>query len=198
MSDPVKSSAIDTPDLTTVVAKFTEFLDSVESLVPGYQVPHKSEAARAASTARFAEPLIEPTATALQSSTHLRDHSTFDPVAGREAIEYRNLVRSLGQRMATIGAALIYSGDVRLAGTARALLQTYSFAKRLARDPEGAGLRSYVNTLGGAMKKTINHRPKVAAATPTPTFLASSVALADDDMDDVLEPDGLLPDIEEQ
>jgi len=187
---------VDVPDLASIVAKFIEFLDAVESLVPEYQVPHGTGAkARAAGTARFAEPLMQPTITAISSSPRLRDHNTFDPVAGDAAVKYRDALRSLGQRMIAVGEALIYSGDIKLAATARSLLQTYSFAKRLVRDPEGAGLRSYVDELSRVMKKTVNHRPKVPVPAPGQTFLASAVP--PDDVEDILEPDGLLPDDEE-
>ena len=181
------------PDLDTIVAKFTEFLDAVETSVPGYQVPHgKGVKARAANTARFAVPLMQPTIAALDSSPRLRNHNTFDSAAGQEALKYRDALRTVGQRMLAVGEALIYSGDVRVAASARELLQTYNFAQRLVRDPEGAGLQSYVDQLSTVVKKTLNRRPK-AATVPAegPTFLASSPTL--DDVENILEPDGLLP-----
>src|SRR5260370_10341515 len=115
MSNPNPTAPV---DLATVVAKLTEFLDSVESLVPDYQVPHgKGAKGRVAATARFAEPLMQPTITAINSSPKLRDHNTFDPVAGAAALQYRDAVRSLGQRMMAAGGALIYSRDLKLAAT---------------------------------------------------------------------------------
>jgi len=194
MSNPNPSAPV---DLATVVAKLTEFLDSVESLVPDYQVPHgKGAKGRAAATARFAEPLMQPTIAAINSSPKLRDHNTFDPAAGAAALQYRDALRSLVQRMMALGDALIYSGDVKLAATGRSLLQTYNFAQRLVRDPEGAGLKPYVDELASAVKKAVNRRPKVALPAGGQTFLAPTAA-PDVDVEDILEPDGLLPDDEE-
>ena len=184
-------------DLATVVAKFTEFLDSVESLVPGYQMPHQAQdRSRAATTARFAQPMMQPTSTALDSFPKLREHNTFDPVAGAATLQYRDTLRSIGQRMMAVGDALIYSGELKAAGTARSLLHTYNLAQRLARDPDYAGLRPYVEEIGRVVKKVVNRRPKVAVPAGSQTFLAPTAA-PDVDVEDILEPDGLLPDDEE-
>jgi hypothetical protein len=184
-------------DLATIVAKLTEFLDSVESLVPDYQVPHgKGAKGRVAATARFVEPLMQPTITAINSSQPLRDHNSFDPVAGAAALQYRDALRSLGQRMMAVGDALVYSGDAKVAPIGRSLLRTYGIAQRLVRDPEGAGLKPYVDELSSAVKKAVNRRPKVALPAGGHAFLGSSTA-PDVDVENILEPDGLLPDDEE-
>ena len=193
------TATVDTPDLTTTIGKFTEFLDSVESLIPDYQVPHGNrDRTRAASTARYAVPLMQPTITAINSVPRLRDHNTFDPEAAAAALQYRDALRSLGQRMAAVGDALIYSGDVKLAASARSLLHTYSLAQRLVRDPEGVGLRPYVEQMSLAMMKNLNRRKAPAAVAPPAGqgFLAARTA-PDVDVEDILEPDGLLPDDEE-
>lgn len=186
------NTAVAPPDLDAVTKLFDDFFQGLEVLFPNLQHPDTRTRRRVASTARFAEPMLIPTITALAGSARLRAHNTFDAAAGDAALAYRNAIRPLAHRLAAAADLLDYSVDAELAPIARQLLQTYNFAQRLARDPEGAGLRPYVGELAAVVKKTQNHRPKPAVPAGQ-GFLASRPP----DAQDLLEPDGLLPDDEE-
>jgi hypothetical protein len=182
------------PNLATAVQFIAPFLDQVSGVVPDYEGIQPARLVRVGTTARFAEPLVPPTISAVAGSPLLQQRMLFDVAAAQAALQYRDALRPLAKGLAAVAANIEYSIDVKLAATARGALHTYHFAKRIVRDPEGAGLMKFVTDMKEMMKKAQNKRPKSTPppATPGGGTPQGFLPLREDDTPQ-LDDDGLLP-----
>jgi hypothetical protein len=125
------------------------------------------EAQRNSGTVRFADDLIAPTVTAATTSEHLKDRGMFDVERAQDAITYRDLMRPFAQWLRTRAAMIDFDIDARLAVSGREALAVYQWAKRMARSPDMADLRPFVEQMRKVVKREINRRPvKTAPASP--------------------------------
>ena len=160
----------------SVAAQLTALLDQIEALVPGYTQPDSVRARTVASNARFAQDLIVPTITAVTNYEPLRKRNLFDVDRGRRALQIRDELRPIQQRMAVITDAIAFTIDSQLAESGVDALQTYRWSQHHVKHPEGDGLRPYVEEMKAVVKKAIGRRGKSKASPETP---APQGAMAD-------------------
>src|SRR2546423_6989162 len=171
-----------TPTLATpteggsVAAQLTTLLDQNEALIPDYPKPDSIRARTVASNARFAHDLITPTIAAVTNYEPLRQRNLFDVERGRRALQLRDELRPVQQRLAVITDALAFTIDSQLAESGVDALQTYRWSPHHVRHPEGDGLRPYVDEMKAVVKKAIGRRGKMKASPDTP---APQGAMAD-------------------
>ena len=160
----------------SVAAQLTALLDQIEALVPGYTQPDSVRARTVATNARFAQDLITPTIAAVTNYEPLRKRNLFDVDRGRRALQIRDELRPLQQRMAVITDAIAFTIDSQLAESGVDALQTYRWSQHHVKHPEGDGLRPYVEEMKAVVKKAIGRRGKSKASPETP---APQGAMAD-------------------
>ena len=165
-----------TPDAGSVAAQLTALLDQIEALVPGYTQPDSVRARTVATNARFAQDLITPTIAAVTNYEPLRKRNLFDVDRGRRALQIRDELRPIQQRMAVITDAIAFTIDSQLAESGVDALQTYRWSQHHVKHPEGDGLRPYVEEMKAVVKKAIGRRGKSKASPETP---APQGAMAD-------------------
>jgi hypothetical protein len=170
-----------------------ELIAEMESIVPDLTQPDPTRIRRIAQRAKFARPLIPTTITAVNSYQPLQMRNLFNVPAGQAAIEYDGAMHPIGTRLAALTVALLYSINVKLAASGEEALQTYQWAKRHVKQPDGGGIRTYVEEMQSKVERTINRRKPQKASNPPPTppptqgFLAPSLAAkakANSGMDD--------------
>jgi hypothetical protein len=156
----------------------------LEGLVPDL-TPHDSrQVKRVSAGARFAHDLIVPTITTV--TTVPTPEGLFDVENGREAMEYRDKVRPIVQRLAVLVDALTFTVNEKMAGAGEQVLQTYRWSKSAVKGGRRPDLQPYVDEMSRVVKKILNQRPTKdpAPAPDTPTappaqvqtFLATSRA----------------------
>ena len=153
--------------VTGLAAQAAALLDQLEALVPGYKQPDLARARSVGINARFAQELITPTIAAISNYEPLRQHNLFDADRARRAIQLRDELRPVQQRIAAIAEALAYTIDSDLAEAGIEALQAYRWAQHHVRHHEGDGLRPYVDEMATVVKKTIGRR-KTKASAPAP------------------------------
>ncbi len=98
--------------------------------------------------------------------------------------------------MAAITLALSYTINEKLAVAGNEALQTYQWAKRHVKQPDGGGARTYVDEMQSVVGRTMNRRPKTRTPPATPPagtpqgqgFLAPGLgAMQTPDDDEVLD-----------
>lgn len=175
------------PDPIAAAARMMELLDEMESLIPDLTQPDPTRIRRVAQRAKFARPLIPTTITAVSSYEPLQVRNLFNVPAGQAAIEYDDAMYPISTRLAALTVALLYSINVKLADSGEEALQTYQWAKRHVMQPDGGGIRTYVEEMRREVERTINRRkPQKSSGTtpanppvttpPTQGFLAPSLA----------------------
>jgi hypothetical protein len=157
-----------TPGAGSIAAQLTALLDQIEALVPEYTQPDSVRARTVASNARFAQELITPTITAVTNYEPLRKRNLFDVERGRRALQLRDELSPIQQRMAVITDALAFTIDSQLAESGVDALQTYRWSQYHVKHPEGDGLRPYVEEMRAVVKKAIGRRGKSKASPETP------------------------------
>jgi hypothetical protein len=141
----------------------TALLDQIEATVPNYTKPDRVRAHTVHGNARFANELITPTITAVTNYDPLRQRNLFDVERGRKALQLRDELRPIQQRLAVITEAVAYTIDSALAECAIDALQTYRWSKSHVRHPDGDGLRPYIEEMKDVVRKSIGWRGKPKA-----------------------------------
>jgi hypothetical protein len=157
-------------------AQITALLDQLDALIASYPEPDVVRKRAVRSNARFAGELVSPTITAVTNYEPLRARKLFDVEAGRQALAFRDDFRPFAQRIAVIASKIDFAVDDKLADAAIDALQTYQWSKRHAKQPDGAGLRPYVDEMQRVVEKTLNHRAKpenTGNNTPAPKELVT-------------------------
>jgi len=169
-----------------VAAQLIGLLDQFESLVPGFQPHDAAEVHRVATAARFANELIQPTITAVSSFAPASERKMFDIERGKAALQYRDALRPVAQRLSALLDGVEFTIDSQLAESGAEALQAYAWAKSYAKGRTGAGLRPYLDEMRRVVRKAINRRKQPASTPtqPTPGFLSPNLAAAQDDLPD--------------
>jgi hypothetical protein len=178
---PLPQPAADSPT-AAVAAQLIGLLEQFESLVPGFQPHDAAEVHRVATAARFANELIQPTITAVSSFAPASERKMFDIERGTAALQYRDALRPVAQRLSALLDGVEFTIDSQLAEAGAEALQTYAWAKAYAKGRTGAGLRPYLDEMRRVVRKAINRRKPPASAPPSPQpslgFLPSNLASA--------------------
>jgi len=163
---PSASAAI--PDPVAAAARLIELLDEMESIIPDLSQPDHTRISRVAQSAKFARPLIPTAITAVNAYEPFQ--KLFDAAAGQGALDYDNRLTPVSKRLAAVTLALSYSINLKLATAGDEAMQTYHWAKRHVKQPNGGGARVYVDQMQSAVERTINRRkPQKPANTPPTT-----------------------------
>jgi hypothetical protein len=183
------STPLNDPPTDAVAAQLIGLLDQFETLVPGFQPHDAAEVHRVATAARFANELIQPTITAVSSFAPASERKLFDVERGKAALQYRDALRPVAQRLSALLDGVEFTIDSQLADAGAEALQAYAWAKAYAKGRTGAGLRPYLDEMRRVVKKAMNRRkPAVEPPTQTPpAFLPASLASrngAEDDLPD--------------
>jgi hypothetical protein len=139
----------------------------MEGLVPGFEAHDKREIARVAASARFAHELIAPTVTIVTSVPSM-PQDLFKVTQAMEALEIRDRLRPIAQRLAAFTQGLEFTIDTRLSAAGEDALQTYHWAKRAALGPNGAVLHPYLDEMRRVVKRAINRSKKPKGDPPAP------------------------------
>lgn len=168
--DPGTPGTPGTPDtaaLPSVADQMLALVEQMEKLAPNLR-PHDIRKIRqVSSSAKFAHLLIAPTINAVMSVPSV-PKGIFDVDRGRRALLVRDLFRPLAVRIRALADNLDYSVDDDLAGGGEESLQTYHWAKRAEKGPNGPALRPYLDEMQRVVRKVINISKKKAAAPSTP------------------------------
>jgi hypothetical protein len=87
-------------DAATLGQQLLEAVIALEAIVPELISQDPREQRRVASGAKFAHLLIAPTITTVTSSPALKDRKLFDVERGRAALQFRDEIRPVAQRLA--------------------------------------------------------------------------------------------------
>lgn len=172
------ATSADSPSLTAIAGQLGELVTQMEGLIPDLTPHDGRQVRRVASAAKFAAELIVPTITTM-TVVPSAPKDLFDVEAGRQALEYRDQFRPIAQRLTALGTALEFSIDSKLSKSGEDSLQTYHWAQRALRGPNGPALAPYVEEMRRAVKKAINRHPKPATPdTPSPEAPAGHAFMA--------------------
>jgi hypothetical protein len=170
------STPLNEPQTDAVAAQLIGLLDQFETLVPGFQPHDAAEVHRVATAARFANELIQPTITAVSSFAPASERKLFDVERGKAALQYRDALRPVAQRLSALLDGVEFTIDSQLADAGAEALQAYAWAKAYARGRSGAGLRPYLDEMRRVVKKAMNRRkPEPPPAQTNPGFLPAGL-----------------------
>jgi hypothetical protein len=156
------------PTLDDIASQLLELVKMMEALVPGFEPHDKREIARVAAGAKFAHELIAPTIN-LVTSVPSVPQDLFDVAAAQEALQFRDQLRPIAQRLAAFAQGLEFTIDTKLSAAGEDALQTHHWGKRAVKGPKGAGLQPYVDEMSRVVKRAINRSKKPKAGPPTPS-----------------------------
>ncbi|HXH38505.1 MAG TPA: hypothetical protein VNN08_07745, partial [Thermoanaerobaculia bacterium] len=117
---------------------------------------------------KFARPLIPTTITAVNSYQPLQQRNLFNVPKGQAAVDYDDSMYPISTRLAALTVALLYSINVKLADSGEEALQVYQWAKRHVKQPDGGGIRTYVDDMQRDVERTLNRRRKPQKPSGTP------------------------------
>jgi hypothetical protein len=170
-------------DPVGAASRMIQLLDELEAIIPDLTQPDISRIGRVAQSAKFAHQLILPTINAVTSYPPLQKRNLFDVAAGQAALDFRDQLHPISMRMAAITVALSYTINQKLAASGDEALQTYQWAKRHVKQPDGGGARTYVDEMQRFVERAMNRRRKAQIpvdapppTTPTQGFLAPSLS----------------------
>lgn len=161
-ADPTTST--DSPSLVDIAGQLEGLVTQMEGLIPDLTPHDVRQIRRVAAAAKFANDLLPPTITAV--TVPPAPQGLFNVEAALASLDYRDQLRPLAQRLRALVRALEYSIHTKLSTSAEEALQTYHWAKRAERGPNGPALAPYVDAMRLAVKKATNRRPKPAEETP--------------------------------
>jgi len=157
----------DTAALPAVADQVRALVVQMENLVPNLR-PHDIRKIRqVSSSAKFAHLLIAPTINAVTSVATV-PQGIFNVERARRALIVRDLFRPLAVRIRALADNIDYGVDDDLAGGGEESLQTYHWAKRAEKGPNGPALRPYLDEMQRVVRKVINRTKKKAGSPATP------------------------------
>jgi hypothetical protein len=181
-----QSTRLPDPPTDAVAAQLIGLLDQFETLVPGFLPHDTTEVHRVATAARFANELIQPTITAVSSFASVAERKLFDVDRGKAALQYRDALRPVAQRLSALLDGVEFTIDSQLAEAGAEALQAYAWAKAYAKGRNGAGLRPYLDEMRRVVKKAMNRRKPAETPPAAPGFLPASLASQKADTEDDL------------
>jgi hypothetical protein len=157
----------DTAALPSAADQILALVVQMENLVPNLR-PHDIRKIRqVSSSAKFAHLLIAPTINAVTSVATV-PQGIFNVERARRALVVRDLFRPLAVRIRALADNIDYGVDDDLAGGGEESLQTYHWAKRAEKGPNGPALRPYLDEMQRVVRKVINRTRKKAGSPTTP------------------------------
>jgi len=159
---------IDAQTLDAIASQLLDLVTKMESLVPDFEPHDKREIARVAAGAKFAHELIAATIT-MVTSVPSAPQDLFNVAAAQEALQFRDQLRPIAQRLVAFAQGLEFTIDAKLSASGEDALQTHAWGKRAVKGPKGAVLQPYVDEMSRVVKRAINRSKKPKTEPPTPS-----------------------------
>jgi hypothetical protein len=152
MNDELETDSfeeIPTPTITNadrMAAGVMELLEAIAARIPGLESPHPSSSGVVRGGRTVSRETIIGMIGLVENFPELQ--RTFDVEAAHEMLQFNAAVRPVVLAMAGLMASLSYTMEVKKARVVSSMMQTYSIAKVLARQPDHAGLYTRLEILG--------------------------------------------------
>ena len=130
-----------------LVMDLSALLEAIEARIPRLEAPHRSTTAFVRSHRTVPKGFIASTIAAVEGEEELQRIGKFDPIAGRDALQFIQAFRPFADRISALLTALRFTIELRQAEAASGALQLYAVAKALARDVSSASLGPHVEIL---------------------------------------------------
>ncbi len=153
--------------LDAIASQLLDLVTQMEGLVPDFEPHDKREIARVAAGAKFDHELIAPTVT-LVTSVPSVPQDLFKVAQAQEALQFRDQLRPIAQRLAAFARGLEFTINTKLFGSGEDALQPYHWVKRAAKGPNGAVLQPYLDEMRRVVKRAINRSKKPKSEPPPP------------------------------
>lgn len=152
-----------------IAEQFRAVLLTLLAIVPDLQKYDSKKIKRIAASAKFGNDAIVPVINLVASVPRMKESNLFDVDAGHFARQFKDQVVPLAKQLMEFANDVVFTGENLLAASSVQGLQLYRLAQHVAKQPDGADLQPFVDTMSLIVKKTMNHRKKVAPAPSTPT-----------------------------
>src|SRR5258708_7252752 len=188
---PVTTSPAVTAATTAdaIAEQFRAVLVSLLAIVPDLQKYDSKKIKRIAASAKFGNVAIVPVINLVASVPRMKESNLFDVDAGHFARQFKDQIVPLAKQLIEFANDVVFTGENLLSASSVQGLQMYRLAQHSVKQPDGADLQPFVDTMSHIVKKTMNRRKKPApTATPSTTttshtppgaqgFLASNLVL---------------------
>ncbi len=174
---PVTTSPAVTAAATAdaIAEQFRAVLVTLLAIVPDLQKYDSKKIKRIAASAKFGNDAIVPVINLVASVPRMKESNLFDVDAGHFARQFKDQVVPLAKQLIEFANDVVFTGENLLAASSVQGLQVYRLAQHVAKQPDGADLQPFVDTMSHIVKKTMNHRKKPAPApAPTPSTTTTS------------------------
>ena len=143
--------------------------------MPDLQKFDSKKIKRIAASAKFGNDAIVPVINLVASVPRVRELNLFDVDAGHFARQFRDQVVPLAKQLIEFANDVVFTGQNLLSASSVQGLQVYRLAQHVVKQPDGAELQPFVDTMSHIVKKTMNRRKKPAPAPqPTPSTTTTS------------------------
>lgn len=166
---PHISSVDDAPSPTVtnadrLAAELMELISAIIERIPELEAPHPSSAGRVRGARTVSKDAIIAMTGVVESYPELR--RTFDVEAAHEMMQFNSALRPVMRALNDAATRLSYTMELKKARVAFSFLRTYKIAQALARDPEYAGLHTFLEILGREIPRGRRRRRKAADEGP--------------------------------
>jgi hypothetical protein len=169
MSTKGVNTATETPgngpaavDLKALAQQYVQTLRTMREEIPEFTMPHKAQPHLVGLATTVSEQAVESGLAASTTVSVLSEAVDADAVRFRQA--YDKALSEVRDEMKITLAGLEYSIRLQRYKNGQATLRILHFAQRLAKSPEHAGLKAYVEE----MRKGIRRRRRNVVTTPAP------------------------------
>jgi hypothetical protein len=165
---PVTTSPAVTAATTAdvIAEQFRAVLVTLLPIVPDLQKFDSKKVRRIAASAKFGNDAIVPVINLVASVPRVRDLNLFDVDAGHFARQFQDQVVPLAKQLIEFANDVVFTGQNLLSASSVQGLQVYRLAQHVVKQPDGAELQPFVDTMSHIVKKTMNRRKKPAPAPP--------------------------------
>jgi hypothetical protein len=165
---PVTTSPAVTAATTAdvIAEQFRAVLVTLLPIVPDLQKFDSKKVKRIAASAKFGNDAIVPVINLVASVPRVRDLNLFDVDAGHFARQFQDQVVPLAKQLIEFANDVVFTGQNLLSASSVQGLQVYRLAQHVVKQPDGADLQPFVDTMSHIVKKTMNRRKKPAPAPP--------------------------------
>jgi hypothetical protein len=138
-----------TPTVTEsdrVAAAVMELIEAIVARIPGLEAPHPSSSRRVRGARTVSKEAILSMAGVAETFPELQ--RTFDIEAAYEMLQFNFALKPIVDALNAVAGRISYTMEAKKARVVFAMLQTYSIAQGLARDPANGNLHTLLEILG--------------------------------------------------
>ena len=167
---PVNTSPAVTAATTAdaIAEQFRAVLVTLLAIVPDLQKYDSRQIRRITASAKFGNEAIIPVINLVASVPRMKESNLFDVDAGHFARQFKDQVVPLAMQLIEFANDVIFTSQNLLSASSVQALQMYRLGQHAVKQPDGADLQPFVDTMSHIVKKTRNYRRKPAPA-PTPS-----------------------------